>query len=502
MSRGRNVVRRRRACFAASIVSLTLAASSAHAASVTWNVAGGGSWDTTSNNWIGGSPNPSRYVNGDNATFNNTAGGTITLANSLTPNVTTVSASSGTYTFAGAGVTNGFELRKTGFGRLVITSLFNAFALAVTVENAGGVSANGSGAHLTLDCPTGPALISSLNIGTVFAPAGNIAKVNLNRSEQILDISNVYFGSPAGQYAYFSIRGHTETIASIITANQAATGGAIENGNLNAAINTDGSLILAPIANTAYTFNGIIRDADVGGGTGKLNITVNGPGTQILGPDSLAPGPGGTYTYTGATTINGGTLQLNNDGATSAWNPVLNNAGADIRGGRLVFDYNGTTSPKSIILLILDSGYDQATKFSSGKLRTSNAADARKGLGWIDDTSAKQLSIAYTYYGDGNLDGVVNSSDFSTLAANFNGAAETWAQGDFNYDGTVNALDFNVLANNFGQPLLPTSALGTILPEPSMLGICLIGASIRRRRRREPKQTPRGCGKHSSLDHM
>ena len=53
--------------------------------------------------------------------------------------------------------------------------------------------------------------------------------------------------------------------------------------------------------------------------------------------------------------------------------------------------------------------------------------------------------------GDANLDGVVDTSDFTALAANFLKTAMNWMGGDFTGDGKVNALDFNVLATNFGQ---------------------------------------------------
>ena len=55
---------------------LTIAAAlPAWAATVTWNVAGSGDWDTTTGNWTGGSPTDNLYVEGDAAVFSNTAGG-------------------------------------------------------------------------------------------------------------------------------------------------------------------------------------------------------------------------------------------------------------------------------------------------------------------------------------------------------------------------------------------------------------------------------------------
>ena len=60
----------------------------------------------------------------------------------------------------------------------------------------------------------------------------------------------------------------------------------------------------------------------------------------------------------------------------------------------------------------------------------------------VDDTS---VLLHYTLLGDSNLDNVVNISDFSLLAANFN-TAGTWYRGDYNYDGTIDIGDFALLA--------------------------------------------------------
>jgi hypothetical protein len=90
--------------------------------------------------------------------------------------------------------------------------------------------------------------------------------------------------------------------------------------------------------------------------------------------------------------------------------------------------------------------------------------------------------IRYTYLGDANLDGIVNTLDFTALAANYNSTTVLWTAGDFNYDGVVNALDFNALATNFGQ-FLSSSPLGTVVPEPTCLVFTSILVTICRSRR-------------------
>lgn len=107
----------------------------------------------------------------------------------------------------------------------------------------------------------------------------------------------------------------------------------------------------------------------------------------------------------------------------------------------------------------------------------------------VDNTS---VLIAFTRYGDANLDGIVNLNDFNRLAANFGSTAAFWHQGDFTYDGTVNLSDFNRLAANFGLSAAGATvtaedwaAVAAAVPEPSVLGLLLplFGAGAGRRRR-------------------
>src|SRR5262249_13982050 len=143
----------------------------------------------------------------------------------------------------------------------------------------------------------------------------------------------------------------------------------------------------------------------------------------------------GNSSYTGVTTVQAGKLIL----ANNAKNPVLTGNGADIQGGRLVLDYNDTGVAPDV-KTILTAGFAQTPKFSSGQLRTSNAADPAKGLGWVDNAGAKQETVGYTFYGDANLDGQVDVTDLGSLATNWQ-TSSIWAGGDFNYDGFVDVTD-------------------------------------------------------------
>jgi hypothetical protein len=219
-----------------------------------------------------------------------------------------------------------------------------------------------------------------------------------------------------------------------------------------------------------------------GGGINGAGLNMNTAGTLQLA---------GNSSYSNTTSVQSGRLITLGDDARNA---ILNNDGADITGGRLIFDYNTGTDPAAQVGSILLDGFNQSpTKFATGKLRTSNPTDGNKALGWYDNTSAKQLTVRYTFYGDANVDGIVNGLDFNAVASNFgvNNGSQIWGQGDFNYDGIVNSADFGVVATNFLLSLpVPAPdaalALGALVPEPASLGALATLAMISLRRCRKP----------------
>src|SRR4029078_11573326 len=118
----------------------------------------------------------------------------------------------------------------------------------------------------------------------------------------------------------------------------------------------------------------------------------------------------GANTYTGLTTVQNGDLVL----GPNAQNGVLNLGGPDVRGGKLVFDYNGGTSPTGQVQSILAGEY--GNKFASGRIPTSRAPHSHKGIGYSDNTGTSKLTVAYTYYGDADLSLKVDSDDFAALS--------------------------------------------------------------------------------------
>jgi len=316
---------------------------------------------------------------------------------------------------------------------------------------------------------------TTINAGTLLLAHGYDTNGNVTLQNVLSPNSNVIIG-PAGELEFYTgdngfsrlgqphaFEGLSQTLASI------SGSGTI---NLNA-----GALII----NNAgpVSFAGTITENRDGGSTlfqDNGSITKQGAGTLTLT---------GANSYTGATRVQGGYFVLGKD----AWAPVLSGpGGAEINAGRLVFDFAGAQSPASQVLAILDAGYDQPVKFSTGLIRTTNPTDGElRGLGWREDTTASQVLVGYVYYGDSTLDGVVNSDDFSLLATHFGATDRQWYHGDYNYDGIVDSLDFALLAGNFGLSVSGPNGqvtpqdwanLAAVVPEPSTSALLLTGIAL------------------------
>jgi T5SS/PEP-CTERM-associated repeat protein/autotransporter-associated beta strand protein len=245
---------------------------------------------------------------------------------------------------------------------------------------------------------------------------------------------------------------------------------------------------------------GMIQAAAIHGGVGEVaSVIFNHSGNYTLGPAlfgslSVIKQNAGTTTldkangYDGATVLQAGRLILRNSGTNDAHSPIWNAGGADIQAGVLALNYTGLTLGNLTVALTLDAlntGYDQTPKFSSGQLRTSNPAHPNRGLGWVHLPAQSDVLVAYTLYGDTNLDFSVNIGDFATLAANFN-QSSNWGGGDANYDEIVGIGDFALLAANFNQSLPIDVARGGAVPEPAgammaTLGIAALGRRARSR---------------------
>jgi len=146
----------------------------AAARNLTWRLLVPGAWDTSTANFTSSGSNTA-YMAGDNVTFDNVAGGAITLSGALAPSAVTVSAAAGTYTFSGPTsgdkITGSTNIAKSGAGTLILSSA-NDFTGGVTITG-GTVQVDGSGrlgsGLISLNC-SGATLVSTSSSAVSMSP--------------------------------------------------------------------------------------------------------------------------------------------------------------------------------------------------------------------------------------------------------------------------------------------------------------------------------------------
>ena len=148
----------------------------------------------------------------------------------------------------------------------------------------------------------------------------------------------------------------------------------------------------------------------------------------------------------------------------------------------------------------LQSGYAGGAWTGNGIVSSSAQTDgsrltavgvANGFVGSFDgmNISSGDLVVKYTYYGDANLDGTVNSADYTLIDNGFLTGATGWQNGDFNYDGVINGSDYTLIDNAFNRhggslAVTTSSQIVTIpVPEPAAGALLMVVGGCWRRRR-------------------
>jgi hypothetical protein len=294
------------------------------------------------------------------------------------------------------------------------------------------------------------------------------------------------------------------------------------NGNYGVTVNA--AVVPGTIAiNTkqAYTFSGVGSIGGMGGltlgGTGAVTISNTGPNLW------------------GNTTVNAGTLNIGSSGALPA------NQSLTIASGAVVVAANHGTAPVNILrvqtltnsgtldlannALIIHAGATVASvtaqvraAYNGGAWNGSNiggisanltALGIATGLSSFEGSvvAPTDILVKYSYYGDANLDGKVDASDYTLIDNGYLQFKTGWANGDFNYDSVVNASDYTLIDNAFNtqgatlasrigdQSVNVTAEIANAalsVPEPNMFATVTATALLALRVRRHRC----GSGKH------
>jgi autotransporter-associated beta strand protein len=386
------------------------------------------------------------------------------------------------------------ELIKEGSGKLTLTGN-NDYYGGTTIS--GGILQIGTGgslgsipgnildnAQLTYNLD-----ISSTISGTI---SGTGSMTQMGGGTLILTATNTYTGGTTIASASTLQIGNGGTTGSISN-----TGAIIDNGNLTFD-RTDSITFpnyVHGIGSITQAGTGTVTLSASNNNNGGTNVTA---GKLIIGAvDGLAEAP---------VSITGGVLQLaQNTDQEIITSLALSGTGVlDITNNSLLIDYGSGFDPIASIAQWIKNGF---YGLSGPQIISSviTADDALSGLsygigcadgadGVVSGLPSGEIEIMFTLLGDANLDGTVNSEDFTLYSHNV-GQTGMWDDGDFNYDGTVNAEDYTLFAHNDGQSAVLAASAGNLqvangislanVPEPACAGMIVVaGLGVLGRRRR------------------
>jgi autotransporter-associated beta strand protein len=424
----------------------------------------------------------------------------------------------------------------TGGGDVTPTFSFNVFSTTVSHASSTWV-ANGSGTWETAanwqgnTYPSGAGQVATFGDSIGMAAS---ATVTLGSNETVGAIN---FNSASGNS--YTIAASSPAMLILDNAGAGAT--------ITLAAQAGDSVISAPIRlNDNATFSiAIGRNLDCSGGissTGSQGITKTGAGTLTLS---------GTDIFNGSTNVMAGTLVLASsaslpagtqlsiaDGAeVTVFNAGAPNSNLVLQAGSITADGTGRldlnnnalilhASTLAAVNALLQSGFAAGTWSGAGIDSSSAAGNAVTALGVLlnnngigetlvnsfegQPTVLNDVLVKYTYYGDTNLDGTVDGSDYSRIDNGYLTNATGWFNGDFNYDGVINGSDYTLIDNayntqgaaytadvNSTAEVAPQIWDASTVPEPAMMtGFALLLGIPRRRRYARTLGAKRGTHTH------
>jgi len=315
--------------------------------------------------------------------------------------------------------------------------------------------------------------------------------VTLTSSTAVLDLEAVTqtIASLSGPAGSAVILGYNSTLT--VAGTSEFDGSATGNGNI---IVPNGQTLALGGTTIAYTGSttvgtGAIFSLPANSSSGNIvtrmigAVTINTNGKITLGP--AASPTTRQLLVVPSITLNGGVLDLaDNDMIVQSAGPA----------GLAVI--TAQVKQAGIISSVAASRGDHLTTL--GVIQNDNGAGSAI-YSTFDGTPVIDADVLtkYTYYGDANLDGVVDGSDYSRIDNGYLSNLTGWINGDFNYDGTINGSDYTLIDNAFNtqganlttEIASPTAQIGEAfsVPEPASIasaGIAAVATLSRRSRSR------------------
>jgi autotransporter-associated beta strand protein len=332
--------------------------------------------------------------------------------------------------------------------------------------------------------------------------------------------------TPADTVVFSAGGGATGNFIVSISGTRTAAGIVVEEGS----VTLGGGTLATPSFDVAADSSAIVLSTLNGGAANS--ITKTGVGALVLASAN---------TYTGGTTVNGGSLLVGNADALNGGSLIINTtASAQLTGdlpkavtvstlttagsGQLDVTDNSMVIKGMTVAQVqaeIVKGFNAGQWNGVGGLTSSTAATALPAITAIGFASngvlnksefrgvsgldADDVLVKYTYYGDSDLNGATTLDDYTLFLNGYQTAGTTWVQGDYDYNGQVTLDDFTLFLAGYQQQGGPLSELESLInstpmgsadraamlaavqavPEPAglaLLGTAGVGLLARRRR--------------------
>ena len=413
---------------------------------VGWSSIGGNSYttnawsgqtDLTSSGTFSGTTNSVRFNPSDAAgTYNVTLSGASAISSGgiLMP----TSANAVASVFSGGSITSGNSQdlvvnqynTTTGSSVTIGSQITGGIGLTLTGNTQATASAAGGGGLLILNNPNTSGPSANNYTGATSINAATTLEIGASAGQQIPTTSAVALS----QTAILNLNGNSQSIGSLASVSYGTA--VVANGSATSTLTVGND-------NTNTTYNGQLNNKTAG--TGVLALVKVGSGTLTLGDD------GGTYasgsvnftnpqvylynlsTYSGGTTINGGTVSIVADiclGSTTSTSGTSNTAAVTI---------NGTVAAPSTL---------QATGTFSSARSVFLGTNTTTGVGNVDVTGAYTLTMSGVLQNNGGIGGLTktdtgilalsnNSNSFTGTTTAAGGTLELVATNNNNIAGSA-----------------------------------------------------------------
>jgi alpha-tubulin suppressor-like RCC1 family protein len=222
------------------------------------------------------------------------------------------------------------------------------------------------------------------------------------------------------------------------------------------------------------TVNGILISA---GASAILDPAASHANRQLLVDTSVLDLVGYSGHWSSLLNVGNNDLDLQDSSLATVTNQVAQGyAGGKWNGSGGISSTSATADTKHLTAL----GVIQNNQSGTAIFNSANKFDGTT-------PGISDILVKYTYYGDANLDGKVDGSDYSRIDNGYLNHLTGWYNGDFNYDGVVNGSDYTLIDNTYNTQGAVLSAqlapVSTSVPEPAGISLLVVTAGLLGRRR-------------------